>query len=215
MLTNHSYHDRLLMSHSISLCLTRQCLNNNFGTMQVMVHLLFFLGLCNGLRCSISRYNNPSIHRVRAIDNSMESVAIVPPNSNVALGFLGLSGVLGYLHAPWLLSLPIFLLTAIITFKTGKINFVFDEEAFEIMSSNGYNGKLEISADNVIVGGRNRWKYSSVVNWFFIPSDKFPVLLYFRETQTKPDGQAHLFPVIVVCMNFVHYLFWLTCLVIN
>jgi hypothetical protein len=46
------------------------------------------------------------------------------------------------------------------------------------------------------VGGRNRWKYDTVTNWFFIPSKDFPILVYFNENQTSPKGQLHLFPVI-------------------
>jgi Protein of unknown function (DUF3119) len=55
--------------------------------------------------------------------------------------------------------------------------------------------KTEASTDNAFVGGENRWKYSSFVNWeFWWPG--FPILVYFKETQTKPDGQIHFFPVI-------------------
>uniref|UniRef100_A0A7N0U554 DUF3119 family protein n=1 Tax=Kalanchoe fedtschenkoi TaxID=63787 RepID=A0A7N0U554_KALFE len=55
--------------------------------------------------------------------------------------------------------------------------------------------KLEDSGENAFVGGKNRWKYSTFVNWeFWWPN--FPVLVYFKETQTKPDGQIHFFPVL-------------------
>jgi len=30
----------------------------------------------------------------------------------------------------------------------------------------------------------------------FYPSEQVPVLVYFKETQTKPEGQIHFFPVI-------------------
>ncbi|KAL7259789.1 hypothetical protein ACSBR1_005621 [Camellia fascicularis] len=55
--------------------------------------------------------------------------------------------------------------------------------------------QLEESGENVFVGGKNRWKYSTFVNWeLWWPN--FPVLVYFKETQTKPEGQVHFFPVI-------------------
>ncbi|CAI0542930.1 unnamed protein product [Linum tenue] len=55
--------------------------------------------------------------------------------------------------------------------------------------------QLEESGENVFVGGKNRWKYSSFVNWeLWWPN--FPILVYFKETQTKPEGQIHFFPVI-------------------
>lgn len=40
-------------------------------------------------------------------------------------------------------------------------------------------------------------RYSAFVNWeLWWP--QFPVLVYFKETQTKPEGQIHFFPVIFV-----------------
>lgn len=40
-------------------------------------------------------------------------------------------------------------------------------------------------------------RYSTFVNWeLWWPN--FPVLVYFKETQTKPEGQVHFFPVIFV-----------------
>lgn len=49
---------------------------------------------------------------------------------------------------------------------------------------------------NSFVGGMNKWKYSSFVNWELWWPD-FPILVYFKETQTKPEGQIHFFPVIM------------------
>nr|BAJ84953.1 predicted protein [Hordeum vulgare subsp. vulgare] len=38
-------------------------------------------------------------------------------------------------------------------------------------------------------------RYSTFVNWeLWWP--QFPILVYFKETQTKPEGQIHFFPVI-------------------
>lgn len=40
-------------------------------------------------------------------------------------------------------------------------------------------------------------RYSSFVNWeLWWPN--FPILVYFKEKQTKPEGQIHFFPVIFV-----------------
>jgi len=42
-----------------------------------------------------------------------------------------------------------------------------------------------------------RCRYSTFVNWeFWWPN--FPILVYFKETQTKPEGQIHFFPIIFV-----------------
>jgi len=40
-------------------------------------------------------------------------------------------------------------------------------------------------------------RYDTFTNWeFWWPG--FPVLVYFKETQTKPEGQVHFFPIIAV-----------------
>jgi len=56
--------------------------------------------------------------------------------------------------------------------------------------------ELESSGENTFVGGENRWRFDTFTNWeFWWPN--FPILVYFKETQTKPEGQIHFFPVIL------------------
>lgn len=56
-------------------------------------------------------------------------------------------------------------------------------------------GEKDEKTENAFVGGENRWKYSTFTNWeYWWPG--FPVLVYFKETQTKPEGQIHFFPII-------------------
>lgn len=51
-------------------------------------------------------------------------------------------------------------------------SFVFDDEALEIK-------KRGEESENVLVGGKNRWPYSTFINWeFWWPA--FPVLVYFK-----------------------------------
>lgn len=75
------------------------------------------------------------------------------------------------------------------------MRFVFDDEALEVVISGKQPGDDGSETENAFVGGRNRWAYESFVNWeFWWPG--FPVLVYFKETQTKPEGQIHFFPII-------------------
>ncbi|GMP60116.1 hypothetical protein CsSME_00023123 [Camellia sinensis var. sinensis] len=86
---------------------------------------------------------------------------------------------------------PVGLLGLLLLVQTTRVRFVFDNEALEVKVGE----QLEESGENVFVGGKNRWKYSTFVNWeLWWPN--FPVLVYFKETQTKPEGQVHFFPVI-------------------
>lgn len=137
-------------------------------------------------------------------------LVVIPKNYNISIGAI----TLGVLVATLAHNLAIGGLFGLIGFflfiQTGKVRFVFDDQALEVLiakSSSGNNGKteeqLEQSRENFAVGGRNRWNYSTVKDWFFIPSRSFPVLMYFKEVQTPgstdngKNGQLHLFPVIM------------------
>mmetsp|Transcript_24121 Transcript_24121/g.40261 ORF Transcript_24121/g.40261 Transcript_24121/m.40261 type:complete len:115 (+) Transcript_24121:333-677(+) len=88
------------------------------------------------------------------------------------------------------------LIGAFLGSQTTKIRFVFDDEAFEVKVQKGDAEDLEDSRDNFAVGGKNRWKYDTFTHWQFYPSEEFPILVYFKETQTSPEGQIHFFPVL-------------------
>ncbi|KAL7471496.1 hypothetical protein ACHAXS_011784 [Conticribra weissflogii] len=98
------------------------------------------------------------------------------------------------------------LLASLFAVQATRIRFVFDKEAFELtnIDFSSPENKLYDSGENIVVGGANRWTYDSFVNWDFYPSVDFPILVYFKETQTqKPDGsysgQVHFFPAIANC----------------
>nr|CAB3504894.1 unnamed protein product [Digitaria exilis] len=86
---------------------------------------------------------------------------------------------------------PVGLLGLLLLFQTTRVRFVFDNEALEVKVGD----QLQESGENVFLGGKNHWKYSTLVNWeLWWP--QFPILVYFKETQTKLEGQIHFFPVI-------------------
>ncbi|XP_052488431.1 uncharacterized protein LOC105773140 [Gossypium raimondii] len=116
---------------------------------------------------------------------------VVPdPDYRIPFVLLGLAGGLVYTDN-LLPAAPVGLLGLLLLFQTTRVRFVFDDEALEVKVGE----QLQDSDENVFVGGKNRWKYSTFVNWeLWWPS--FPILVYFKETQTKPEGQVHFFPVI-------------------
>ncbi len=84
------------------------------------------------------------------------------------------------------------------------MRFVFDNTSFELEGRRFIvpNGIARFG-EKVVVGCANRWGYDSFVNWGLSPSPSFPILVYFKETQTRrtsngegagSDGQAHFFP---------------------
>lgn len=115
---------------------------------------------------------------------------IIPePSYSVPLGLLAVSGFSIYEHIT-----PLALITGILgvflTIQATRIKFRFGPEALEVVV-----GDKEKDTSNAFVGGPNCWYYDTFTNWeFWWPN--FPVLVYFKETQTKPEGQIHFFPVI-------------------
>ncbi|XP_020537033.1 uncharacterized protein LOC105639361 isoform X3 [Jatropha curcas] len=116
---------------------------------------------------------------------------VVPePDYRIPIVLLGFAGGLAYTNN-FLPAAPVGLLGLLLLLQTTRVRFVFDDEALEVKVGE----QLEDSGENVFVGGKNRWKYSTFVNWeLWWPN--FPILVYFKETQTKPEGQVHFFPVI-------------------
>jgi hypothetical protein len=93
---------------------------------------------------------------------------------------------------------------AFVAFQTTTLRFQFDDTSFSLVKVDG--NKVE---ENIVVGGSNSWKYDTFVNYDFLPSRNFPILVYFKETQTPIEnrvdapivvdnavGQPHFFPAI-------------------
>lgn len=75
--------------------------------------------------------------------------------------------------------------------QTGRVRFVFDRDSFELRTL-GSGSELEDPGENIVVGGKNRWAYTSFVNWEFFPKGLVekglpPILVYFKETQTPEE----------------------------
>ena len=86
----------------------------------------------------------------------------------------------------WGLGLPVGVLGGFLALQTSRVKFVFAEEDLEVVIG---DAPTEDQPENAFVGGENKWTFDSFVNWEFWWPD-FPVLVYFKETQTKPEGQV-------------------------
>ena len=149
------------------------------------------------------------------------SLEVINTSYDLAIGSVLLGGVFGLpSRAPSLASRAGYALGALcavfglfIAFQTTTLRFTFDETSFALVKADGSS-----TGENVVVGGENVWRYDEFVNWDFFPSESFPILVYFKETQTpeqfwnvgpgeqanspealargaKP-GQVHFFPAI-------------------
>ena len=148
-------------------------------------------------------------------------VELIDPSYNLAIGTFGIGLIAGFLEdlrdgnddklltaKPFgAFALLFTIISLFFAFQTTTLRFGFDDDSFSLVKSNG-----EPLQENVVVGGENKWKYTSFTNYDYLPSSKFPILVYFRETQTpianreeidvaalqvdNLEGQVHYFPAI-------------------
>jgi hypothetical protein len=125
---------------------------------------------------------------------------VIPPSYNVPIGAVSLAAALIFGADNYWAGVPIGLIGVLLGVQAGRVRFLFDGDSMEVKVAKKGEGDADALGDsgqNFAVGGKNRWKYSTFTDWFFIPSKDFPILMYFNEIQTSPKGQLHLFPVIM------------------
>ena len=149
---------------------------------------------------------------------SLNAIELVDPSYNLAIGAFGVGLSAGFLEdlrdnkgeklltaKPFgALALLFTVFSLFLAFQTTTLRFEFDDDSFSLVKSNGKS-----LGENVVVGGENKWAYSSFKNYDFLPSSGFPILVYFREDQTpvenredvpivvdELEGQVHFFPAI-------------------
>eukprot|EP01026_Neomeris_dumetosa_P034684 TRINITY_DN27826_c0_g1_i2.p3 TRINITY_DN27826_c0_g1~~TRINITY_DN27826_c0_g1_i2.p3 ORF type:complete len:193 (+),score=17.94 TRINITY_DN27826_c0_g1_i2:104-682(+) len=118
---------------------------------------------------------------------------VIPsPSYNIPLVLLALSGV-GIYERVDALAWICGILGVFLAVQASRVKFIFGPDTLEVAI--GKSDEELQKTENVFVGGENIWKYNTFTNWeFWWPN--FPVLVYFKETQTKPEGQIHFFPII-------------------
>jgi hypothetical protein len=114
------------------------------------------------------------------------------------------------------------LFASLLWVQTRRVRLVFEKDSFEFYNIKGPSLDLENGAwlerkpDNYVSGTVNRWKYDTITNWNFFPSLEYPVIVYFKETETPVEqwdkwfaafdaygkGQPHFFPGIANARQF-------------
>ncbi|GAX83525.1 hypothetical protein CEUSTIGMA_g10950.t1 [Chlamydomonas eustigma] len=113
---------------------------------------------------------------------------VVPePSFNIPISLVAISALEGYEGWTGLAAFTA-VLGIFLSIQATRIRFLFDDEGLSVIRAGE-------ETENVFVGGSNKWSYESFINWeYWFPG--FPVLVYFKESQTKPEGQIHFFPII-------------------
>jgi hypothetical protein len=92
-------------------------------------------------------------------------------------------------------------ISTFIGYQAATLSFQFDADSFIVSKAND-----AISASSSI----SRWDFNKITSYGFVPSETFPLLVYFKETQMPSEswaelpiivddkpGQAHLYPAVV------------------
>ena len=139
----------------------------------------------------------PATARARPIRLCSAQEEVLEPDYRLGASLAATGGVLTFgtlgLGAP--VGAPIGLLGAFLASRARAVRFIFSADSFEVMTAT--DGELAPTGPNFAVGGKNRWRYEAIAEWAMYPSPEAPVLVYFRETQTRPSGQGHLFPILM------------------
>lgn len=143
--------------------------------------------------------------RVAAMNaSSDDDVVVVPGDYRIGGILIGVALFTGPLLHLWTQFLLHGALGGFLAFQASRVRFRFTKTDLEVVfiepgadDSAALAADVASSGDNKLQGGgENRWSYDSITNWeFWWPG--FPCLVYFKETQTKSEGQPHFFPIIM------------------
>lgn len=128
--------------------------------------------------------------------SNKKEVVVVPRDYRLSLLFTSIGAALDTVPYAQITIGPLLTLIGILFLvQTIKLRFVLSGDEFSIQQIQTGSDALISSGDNVIVGGENRWKLKSFVNYETFPEGwidqpQGPVLIYFKETQTPSETWA-------------------------
>ena len=155
---------------------------------------------------SFSRRRRRSVTTAASSSSSESSeTKVIPGDYRIGATLIAISLFLGPVCHLWFPQCAIHaILGGFLSFQASRVRFRFSETDLDVVfiqpgESDGEAAKAETdsSGDNKLQGGgANKWSFESVQNWeFWFPG--FPVLVYYKENQTREEGQPHFFPIIM------------------
>eukprot|EP00227_Mantoniella_beaufortii_P003685 CAMPEP_0197617602 /NCGR_PEP_ID=MMETSP1326-20131121/61115_1 /TAXON_ID=1155430 /ORGANISM="Genus nov. species nov., Strain RCC2288" /LENGTH=273 /DNA_ID=CAMNT_0043186497 /DNA_START=35 /DNA_END=856 /DNA_ORIENTATION=+ len=151
--------------------------------------------------------------RLSAVRNNQQAAAaasssglpdVIPGDYRIGGVLLTVATFLGPVCHLWPQFFVHGILGSFLALQASRVRFRFTDTDLDVVivdpgADDSVAAKLgtESSGDNKLQGGgANKWSFESVVNWeYWFPG--FPVLVYYKETQTRPEGQPHFFPIIM------------------
>ena len=146
----------------------------------------------------------PRASRSPLVAAASSSIDVIPGDYRIGGVLLGVAAFLGPVCHLWTQFGVHGVLGAFLAFQASRVRFRFSDTDLDVVfiepgadDSTALDVDTESSGDNKLQGGgANKWSFESVTNWeFWFPG--FPVLVYYKENQTRPEGQPHFFPIIM------------------
>lgn len=154
---------------------------------------------------SFSRRGRVATAATSSSESSESSTKVIPGDYRIGATLIAISLFLGPVCHLWFPQCAIHaILGGFLSLQASRVRFRFSETDLDVVfiqpgESDGEAAKAETdsSGDNKLQGGgANKWSFESVQNWeFWFPG--FPVLVYYKENQTREEGQPHFFPIIM------------------
>ncbi|KAL3160611.1 hypothetical protein ABBQ32_010541 [Trebouxia sp. C0010 RCD-2024] len=127
---------------------------------------------CRGSKRNVQTPAWFNFGKPKALEEKVKRETIIPePSYSIPVALTGITG-LSAVEGNLVLAGVTGFLAAFLAFQASRVQFVFDDEALEVLIKSN-------ESENKFVGGRNRWEYDSFTNWEFWWK-KFPVLVYFK-----------------------------------
>jgi len=173
-----------------------------------------------------------AVKKVSKAQRQRMADTILDPDFSLTWAFLALGPLIAWYHPAAADGTPslvgVFgagfhiLFAALLWVQTSRVRCVFEKDSFTFYNIRGPRLDLSKGAtlvrkpDNYVAATENRWKYDSIINYGFFPSELFPVICYFKETETPSwkwnrwfaafdsygRGQPHFFPGICNVSQF-------------
>lgn len=89
-------------------------------------------------------------------------------------------------------------LGAFLASQTNRVRAVFGRDSFELFNLANSGDYLKEKPSNYVKGTVNRWQYKDIVDYAFFPSERFPFIVYFKETATDEDQWRRSGPNLLV-----------------
>jgi len=146
-----------------------------------------------------------SVANASSSSSESSETKVIPGDYRIGATLIAISLFLGPVCHLWFPQCAIHaVLGGFLSLQASRVRFRFSETDLDVVfiqpgESDGEAAKAETdsSGDNKLQGGgANKWSFESVQNWeFWFPG--FPVLVYYKENQTREEGQPHFFPIIM------------------